>query len=119
MAIAFAAARSIPARGGAFGGGLKFKIGRLTCDTDYPDGGWALSAALFGFPSAVVAVIPMGGAHASPTTGAEVVYGVSYDSVDGKLQAYASAADGDAFDEIATGADGISGLVVDVLAIGY
>ena len=113
MALAFTLTQNVPARGGAFGGGLKFLIGQFTLDTDYPDGGYtnAAIAAACGL-RAVVFVAP--GGH---TSGTDVGYSISY--VGGKLKVFESAGDGDPDDEAADGLDALDTLTADALVIGY
>ena len=113
MALAFTTSKDIPSRGGAFGGGLKFKIGQFTLDTDYPDGGYTAAAIASAVGLNAVVFVAVGGA----TSGSDVGFVVAY--VGGKLKAYASAGDGDPLDEVATGLDALTNTKVDALVIGY
>ena len=58
--------RTVPARGGAFGGGLKFKFATITTLADST----VLTAANFKFPKKLVAILPAGAVAAGVTKNA-------------------------------------------------
>lgn len=113
MALAFTNTQNVPCRGGAFGGGLKFKIGQLTLDTDYPDGGYTNAAIAEACGLSAVVFVATGVA----TSGSDVGFIVGY--VGGKLKAFTATASNEAHTEITTGLDALDTTVVDVLVIGY
>lgn len=120
MALTSTVLRRIGVRGSALGGS-RINIVQFILDTDYPDGGYPVTAALAGFDNGVVAVIPMGLAHATPTTSADTAYLVSFDASEKKLQVFDSGG-GAATNppgEVADGENAITNLVVDCLCIGY
>jgi len=93
--------------------GQRVVMSEITLDTDYPDGGYALTAANFGFSTAIKKVYPL---NAAGATGADsTIYDGVWDKTASKLRVHVAATGVEAAD----GLDGLTGLVLQVLAVGY
>lgn len=101
---------SIKRRGSA--GDLAFRVVDITLDTDYPAGGWPLSAQSLGFGSNGTVFFVL-------TPGVRGGFHYEYDHVNRKLIARDSSGGvGAVTPEAATGLDALNNLVLRVLAFG-
>lgn len=87
----------------------RWRLVDITMDTDYPTGGWTLSAASMKL-NGIIAVIPLG---------QEDGYVPAWDRSANKLVMFEAGADGDALDECGAGANGLDTKIVTCLVIGY